>query len=145
MTPALRWAAMRAIIFNVSLTVRPAGGGGGDGWGERAVRDISDKVTRQCPLTTTFEERAGRAEGESNRGPSAYQPNALPLGQASSQLASILLLPWVVMPLDDMPFHTRKTLHDVTNFMERSAPALSLNAIGCHSTLGKPYTISQAL
>ena len=37
MTPTLRWAAMRA-IFNVSITVR-------------------DKVTRQCPQTTTFEEK----------------------------------------------------------------------------------------
>ena len=35
--PALRWAAMRA-FFNVSLIVRA-------------------KVTRQCPQTTTFEER----------------------------------------------------------------------------------------
>ena len=42
MTPALRWAAMRA-IFNVSLIVR-------------------DKVTRQCPQITTFEE-----EGEPKR------------------------------------------------------------------------------
>ena len=41
MTPALRWAAMRAI--NVSLIVR-------------------DKVTRQCPQTTIFEEK-----GESKR------------------------------------------------------------------------------
>ena len=48
--------------FNVSLIVR-------------------DKVTRQCPHTTTFEER--RAEAESNRGP-AYQPNAVPLGQTGS-------------------------------------------------------------
>ena len=39
MTPALRWAAMRAIIFNVSLTVRPAGGGGGGG--ERGQCGIS--------------------------------------------------------------------------------------------------------
>ena len=45
--------------FNVSLTVR-------------------DKVTRQCPQTTTFEEK-----GELKR-PSAYQPHALPLGQTGS-------------------------------------------------------------
>ena len=43
--------------FNVSLIVR-------------------DKVTRQCPETTNFEEK-----GE----PSAYQPNALLLGQTDSQ------------------------------------------------------------
>ena len=48
--------------FNVSLIVR-------------------DKVTRQ---TTTFEERG--AEADSNRGPSAYQPNALPLGQTGSRM-----------------------------------------------------------
>ena len=39
-----------------------------------------DKVTRQCPQTTTFW-RERRAEAVSNRGPSAYEPNALPLGQ----------------------------------------------------------------
>ena len=36
-----------------------------------------DNVTRQCPQTR-------RAEADSNRGPSAYQPNALPLGQTGS-------------------------------------------------------------
>ena len=39
MTPALRWAVMRAILmggFNLYITVR-------------------DKVTRQCPQTTIFE------------------------------------------------------------------------------------------
>ena len=43
---------------------------------------VRDKVTRQCPQTTT---RARRAEAESNRGPSAYQSSALPLGQDGSQ------------------------------------------------------------
>ena len=43
-----------------------------------------DKVTGQCPHTTTFLKR--RAEAVSNRGPSAYQPNALPLGQTVSLL-----------------------------------------------------------
>ena len=56
--------------FNVSLIVR-------------------DKVTRQCPQTTTFEER--RAQAESNRGPSAYQPNTLPLGQTGSQRGYVQL------------------------------------------------------
>ena len=41
---------------------------------------VSDKVTRQCPQTTTFEEK-----GEAKRGPSAYQPNALLLGQTGSR------------------------------------------------------------
>ena len=38
MIPALRWAATDESHFNVSLIVR-------------------DKVTRQCPQTTTFEEK----------------------------------------------------------------------------------------
>ena len=48
--------------FNVSLIVR-------------------DKVTR--PQLTTFEEK-GEPKPDSNRDPSAYQPNALPLGQTGS-------------------------------------------------------------
>ena len=36
MTPALRWAAMRAILLNASLIVR-------------------DEITRQCPQTTVLE------------------------------------------------------------------------------------------
>ena len=48
--------------FNVSLTVR-------------------GKVTKERPQTTTFEEKGRTAEAESNRGPSAYQPTALPLGR----------------------------------------------------------------
>jgi len=40
---------------------------------------VRDKVTKQCPQATTFEERG--AEAESNRGPSAYQPNAFPLAE----------------------------------------------------------------
>ena len=48
--------------FNLSLSVR-------------------DKVTRQYPQTTR---RERRAEAESNRGASAYQPNTLPLGQTES-------------------------------------------------------------
>ena len=39
---------------------------------------MRDKVTRQCPQTTTFLKRK-EAEAESSRGPSADQPNALPL------------------------------------------------------------------
>ena len=52
--------------FNVLLTVR-------------------DKVTRQCPQTTPVLEVKGEpTEAESNRGPSVYQPNALPLVQTGS-------------------------------------------------------------
>ena len=39
---------------------------------------VRDKVTRQCPQTTTFLKRK-EAEAESSRGPSADQPNGLPL------------------------------------------------------------------
>ena len=46
-----------------------------------------DKVTRQFPQNTTTEERT--AEAESNRSPSAYQPNALPLGQTGSLHAHV--------------------------------------------------------
>ena len=57
--------------FNVSLIVR-------------------DKVTRQCPQTTTFEEK-----GEPKRRPSAYQPNALPLSQTGSLLLLSLLIAFI--------------------------------------------------
>ena len=40
------------------------------------------KVKRQCPQTT---QPLKRAEAESNRGSSGYQPNALPPGQADSR------------------------------------------------------------
>ena len=43
-----------------------------------------DKVTGQCPQTTAFL-KSRKAEAVSNRGPSAYQPNALPLGLTGSQ------------------------------------------------------------
>ena len=55
--------------FNVSLIVR-------------------DKVTKQCPQTTTFFLRERRSKAYSNRGPSAYQPNASPLGQTGSQVVA---------------------------------------------------------
>ena len=46
-----------------------------------------DKVTRRCPQTTTFEERrSSGTAAESRRGPSAYQPNALPLFPNNSRL-----------------------------------------------------------
>ena len=43
-----------------------------------------DKVTGQCPQITTFLKRK-ESQTVSNRGPSAYQPSALPLGQTGSQ------------------------------------------------------------
>ena len=44
---------------------------------------VRDKVTRQCPQTTTFSKRR-ETETESSRDPSVYQPNALPLGQTGA-------------------------------------------------------------
>ena len=63
MTPALRWAAMRAILkFHYF-----------EGQSDRTVSTYHN----------FWRER--RAEADSNRGPSAYQPNALPLGQTGSR------------------------------------------------------------
>ena len=62
-SPAFRRAAMRAISM--------------------FQKEVMDKVTGLCPQTTTFLKR--RADAVSNRGPSAYQPNALPLGQTGSR------------------------------------------------------------
>ena len=49
-------------------------------------QEVMDKVTRQCPQTTTFWRERG-AEVESNRRLSASLPayNALPLGQTGSR------------------------------------------------------------
>ena len=49
-----------------------------------------DKVTGQCPQTTTFLKEKGEPKRVSNRGPSAYQPNALPLGQTGSRQPNAL-------------------------------------------------------
>ena len=52
---------------------------------------VRDKVTRQCPETTTSEVKARRAGADLNRGPSAYQPNSLLLGQTGSQIISLMV------------------------------------------------------
>ena len=44
---------------------------------------VRDKVTRQCPQTTTFLKRR-ETETVSCRDPSAYQPKAVPLGQTGA-------------------------------------------------------------
>ena len=49
---------------------------------------VRDKVRRQCPQTTTFEGRG--AETESNRGPSAHQPDALPLATPKRLTSSLV-------------------------------------------------------
>ena len=63
MTSVLRWAAMRAILMFHNC----------EGQSHKRV----------CTDHNFLRER--RAEADSNRGPSAYQPNALPLGQTGSQ------------------------------------------------------------
>ena len=63
MTPALRWAAMRGILM-----FRNCGG-------------QSHKTSVSRPQLW---KRKESGEADSNRGPSAYQPNALPLGQTGS-------------------------------------------------------------
>ena len=60
--------AVTKAVFNVSLIVR-------------------DKAARWYPHTTAFEERG--AEAESNRDPTAYQPNTVPLHQASPETGSL--------------------------------------------------------
>ena len=62
MTPALRWAAMRAILM---------------------FHNCEGQSHKTVSTDHNFR-RERRAEADSNRGPSAYQPNALPLGQTGS-------------------------------------------------------------
>ena len=63
MTSALKWAAMRAILMfhNCEAQSHKTASTDHNLWRER------------------------RAEADSNRGPTAYQPNALPLGQTTSR------------------------------------------------------------
>ena len=59
--------------FNVSLTVR-------------------DTVTRQCPQTTTFEEKGEPPKRIRTEVLPAYQPTALPLGQTGSRILLLLVV-----------------------------------------------------
>ena len=64
MIPALRWAAMRAILM---------------------FHDCEGQsLDRQCPQTTNFEEK-GEPKRYRTEVLTAYQPTALPLGQTGSQ------------------------------------------------------------
>ena len=62
MTSALRWAAMRAILMFHNC----------EGQSHKTVSTDHNLSSER------------RAEADSNRGPSAYQPTALPLGQTGS-------------------------------------------------------------
>ena len=57
---------------------------------------VRDKVTNKTVSTDHNLSRERRSEADSNRGPSAYQPNALPLGQTGSH----------VIPLKNFAFTT---------------------------------------
>ena len=80
MTSALRWAAMRLYTYRYTITTRMTSA---LRWAEmRAIlmfqKEVmgKDSVHKPQPFR-----RERRAEAVSNRGPSAYKPNALPLGQ----------------------------------------------------------------
>ena len=89
MIPALRWAAMRAILM--------------------FQQEVMDKVTGQCPQTTTFLKRKESRSGIEPRS-FAYQPNALPLGHTGS------LDWWSVCPLYLLACQGRGTVGDSVLF-----------------------------
>ena len=66
MTCALRWAAMRAILI---------------------FHNCEGQSHKTVSTDHTFWRRA---EADSNRGPSAYLPNAIPLGQTASRISAII-------------------------------------------------------
>ena len=69
--------------------------------------------------------REKTAEADSNRGPSAYQPNALPLGQTGSPSVTVVLCPdttqatltWQLLFTEDVPKNSKVT-HKVTRQMQ---------------------------
>ena len=90
MTCALRWAAMRAILMFHNC----------EGQSHRTM-SADHNIWRER-----------RAEADSNRGPSPYQPNALPPGQAYSLCATRLcrLIGLPLLSLLPCFFHRRATL-----------------------------------
>ena len=87
MIPAFRWAVMRAIYcFSRKWWTKSQG-----------------SVHKPQPFC-----RERRAEAVLNRGPSAYHPNALPLGQTGSHI-QMLLLSWCLMS-SDVIWHIRDKL-----------------------------------
>ena len=67
---------------------------------------VRDKVARLSTDHNLWRERRG--EADSNRGPSAYQPNALPLGQTGSQ-PFVSMMSWCLMS-SDVTWHIRDKL-----------------------------------
>ena len=70
MTPALRWAVMRAILM---------------------FHNCEGQSHKTVSTDHNFW-RERRAEADSNRSPSAYQPRALPLGQTGSHLSMLMAI-----------------------------------------------------
>ena len=70
MTPASRWAVMRVILRFHNC----------------------EGQSRKTVYTDHNFRRERRAKADLNRGPSAYQPNALPLGQTGSLPSAHLIL-----------------------------------------------------
>ena len=70
-----------------------------------------DKVTRKCPQRQSFW-RERRAEAVSNPGPSAYQSNALPLGQTGSRKDPVAHVRSFVQEIVDLPSPTNQSQQD---------------------------------
>ena len=75
---------IKIYCYIITTSMTPALKTGSDESHFKVLLTVRDKVPRRCSQTTTFLKRERRAEAVSNRGPSAYQPNALPLGQTGS-------------------------------------------------------------
>ena len=108
MTPALRWAAMRAILMFHNC----------EGQSHKTVSTDHN----------LWRER--RAEADSNRGPSAYQPTALPLGQTGSVTHRSGAAGFVYM------YHTfsagllmKESTHNTSTLWSESWPSLSVNDV----------------
>ena len=80
MTSVLRWAAMRAILM---------------------FHNCEGQSHKTVSTDHNFW-RERRAEADSNRGPSAYQPNTLPLGQTGS-LEDVPLMEFIYLVFTCMP------------------------------------------
>ena len=78
--------------FNVSVGIK---------WWTKS----QDSVHKPQPF-----QRERRAEAVSNRGPSAYQPNALPLGQTGSQREDALLVEFMYLVFTRMPGESYRRL-----------------------------------
>ena len=90
----------------------------------RAAMRGSDGQSRKTVSTNhnLFEEKERSAEAVSNRGPSAYQPTALPLGQTGCLPSAHLLRSSYLGPHHSVPFRKQLGVQQVLQTKE---------AIGC--------------